>query len=145
MTRTVLALTTDPTFGFWQTVNSHGWCTLVPFEVDKNEQRLDRILELRDGVLVKCSLRRQSSNLTVEMKSTRQLAKAEKDEVRQQLKGCLRLDEDLSEFYREARRHPHYRWIARQGAGRLAVPAPEHGVEAGLIADEAAPRARRDR
>jgi len=119
MINTVLEITNDPTFGFWQTVNSHGWCALVPFEVDKNEQRLGRILELRDGTLVKCSLSQRSGNLMAELKSSRQLTKARKDEVRQQLEECLRLKEDLSEFYREARRHPHYRWIARQGAGRL--------------------------
>ncbi len=119
MTNTVLEIATNRQFGFWQTVNSHGWCTLAPFEVDRNEQCLARILELRDGLLVKFSLRQRPSKLIVELTSGRQMSKAEKNEVRQQLGGCLRLGEDFSEFYREARRCPHYRWIARQGAGRL--------------------------
>jgi N-glycosylase/DNA lyase len=74
---------------------------------------------LRDGALVKCSLRRHSANLAAELQSDRQLTKAQKDEARRQVSDCLRLNEDFSEFYREARRHPHYRWIAGQGAGRL--------------------------
>lgn len=69
--------------------------------------------------MVKCSLRQRSANVAAELQTDRHLTKAEKDEVRQQVNNCLRLNEDLSEFYREARRHPHYRWIARQGAGRL--------------------------
>lgn len=119
MINTDLNITNDPTFGFWQTVNSHGWCALVPFEVDRKEQRLERIFELRDGILVKCSLRQNSANLTAELQSSRRLTKTEKSEVHQQVCTCLRLNEDLSEFTREARRHPQYRWIARQGAGRL--------------------------
>jgi N-glycosylase/DNA lyase len=36
-----------------------------------------------------------------------------------QIRTCLRMDEDLSEFHRETRRHPRYRWIAACGAGRM--------------------------
>ena len=119
MISTTLHIPLGGQFGFWQTVNSHGWCALVPFDVDKSEQRLGRLLELQNGTLVRCSLHRRSSNLTAELKSAGKITKAEKDEVRRQLTECLRLNEDLSEFYTEARRRPHYRWIARQRAGRL--------------------------
>ena len=37
----------------------------------------------------------------------------------EQIRSCLRLDEDFLEFHRQARRYPRYRWIAQRGAGRL--------------------------
>jgi N-glycosylase/DNA lyase len=119
MVTTVFEIPTKRQFGFWQTVNSHGWCVLPPFDVDRKEQHLARLFELRDGTLVKCSLSHRLMKLVVELTSHRQVTNAEKNEVRQQINDCLRLDEDFSEFYREARCSPSYRWISRRRVGRL--------------------------
>jgi N-glycosylase/DNA lyase len=43
----------------------------------------------------------------------------QRKDVIAQLRTCLRLDEDFSDFHRTARQHPEFRWIARAGAGRL--------------------------
>ncbi len=40
-------------------------------------------------------------------------------EIRTQLRTCLRLDEDISEFHHEVSKHKHFRWIATSGSGRL--------------------------
>jgi N-glycosylase/DNA lyase len=40
-------------------------------------------------------------------------------ELAGQIRTCLRMDEDFTEFHREARAHPRYRWIASCGAGRM--------------------------
>jgi N-glycosylase/DNA lyase len=39
--------------------------------------------------------------------------------LKSQIRTCLRMDEDFSEFHREARRYPRYRWIAASRAGRM--------------------------
>jgi 3-methyladenine DNA glycosylase/8-oxoguanine DNA glycosylase len=119
MTSTSVEIVTDSRFGFWPTVNSHGWCVLPPFEVDRDKRRLARLFELRDRTLAKCTMHQRSSRLALELSSESRLTKAQMNEILLQVRECLRLSEDFSEFYREARRFPHYRWIARQGAGRL--------------------------
>lgn len=53
------------------------------------------------------------------VQSRKKLARDRQDEVRQRLGDCLRLGEDLADFYRVAGRSPQYRWIRAAGAGRL--------------------------
>ena len=108
-----------PLFNFWRTVYSHGWCSLPPFHVNKEEDNLSRVLELGDGTTVLCVLSTRPGGISVVLKSRHPLAARHKAEIRELLGACLRLNEDLSEFYKEARRLPHYRWIPKAGAGRL--------------------------
>lgn len=119
MTSLTLHIPTAGRFGFWQTVNSHGWCSLPPFRVDRKNRALTRLLDLRDGSLVGCTIRREGKGLKVSAAAENRLSYEQKNEVKQHLVSCLRLGEDLSEFYAVARRFPEYRWISRQGAGRL--------------------------
>jgi N-glycosylase/DNA lyase len=119
MTTLTLYIPTADRFGFWQTVNSHGWCALPPFGVDRKVRKLTRLLELRDGTLVKCTLGYGDKQINVALESRPRLARQHKEEIARHLRECLRLQEDFSDFYAQARRIPEYRWIARQGAGRL--------------------------
>jgi N-glycosylase/DNA lyase len=57
--------------------------------------------------------------ITVLARSERPLSAEQKGQIKHQLKSCLRLDEDLSEFYAEAQRSPRFRWIPKAGAGRM--------------------------
>jgi len=40
-----LTIKTPPTFNFRRTVLSHGWCALLPFELDRERWRLMRVLD----------------------------------------------------------------------------------------------------
>jgi len=51
--------------------------------------------------------------------SVSRLSVAQRREVMQQLRHCLRLGEDFTDFHRAARRLPEFRWVATAGAGRL--------------------------
>jgi 3-methyladenine DNA glycosylase/8-oxoguanine DNA glycosylase len=116
----VLALDVPHNFNFWQTVYSHGWCALPPFRVDSGERSLERLLVLSGGDLVQCSVRKDGKkSLSVTTQSPRQLTEIERREIVFQLRDCLRLNEDLSHFYRDVRRHPKYRWIVLKGIGRM--------------------------
>ena len=108
-----------PLFSFWRTVYSHGWCALPPFHVDKENRAFSRLLEVARGTLVDCRLTENDQGISVLARSTSPLTAAQKKQVREQLSSCLRLDEDLTDFYTEARRDSRYRWIARAGAGRM--------------------------
>lgn len=116
---TVITIPAPPGFHFWRTVYSHGWCDLPPFAHDPNARTLSRVLGLKDGSIVATTLRSSGKAVRVEVTSAHRLTALQKQDIRQQLAACLRLDDDLRAFHRDARRYPHYRWIARAGAGRL--------------------------
>jgi N-glycosylase/DNA lyase len=114
-----LEIDTPRGFDFWRTVHSHGWCSLPPFAVNEEEGTLSAVLELKDGVLVHCALKNRPGGLDVLTRSRLRLNVEQGKEIRSLLGECLRLGEDLSDFYRQAQRHPQYRWIPKTGAGRL--------------------------
>ena len=41
-----LTIRTPPDFNFHRTVLSHGWCELLPFELDRVKWKLTRVLDL---------------------------------------------------------------------------------------------------
>jgi len=117
---TVITLDTSTDFNFWRTVYSHGWCSLLPFSVDKEHHALNRILTLADGLLVYCQISdRKHLKLTIKVHSTSSITTAQHSEIVRQVASCLRLTEDYADFYNEARHRPNYRWIAKAKAGRM--------------------------
>lgn len=114
-----LTIQTPTNFNFWPTVYSHGWCSLPPFRVDKENKRFSQLLQLHDGALAYCTLVNGSSNLSVEVQSAKQLTSKQQAVVKLKIKQCFRMEEDLGEFYKEAKGHSHYRWIPKVGAGRM--------------------------
>lgn len=107
-------------FNFWHTVYSHGWCALPPFAVIKDRFRLQRVLEFpsRKAIVVEIS---QSllGKLTIEVLLRDSLFTHLRESIIAQAKTCLRLEEDYSAFYAEARKHKRFQWIPKVGAGRL--------------------------
>jgi 3-methyladenine DNA glycosylase/8-oxoguanine DNA glycosylase len=117
---TIIPLDAPKDFDLLRTVYSHGWCSLRPFSVDKEHRALNRILTLTNGSLVLCQVFNQkNSQLDIHVHSSSLLTAAHRSEVKRQIKSCLRLTEDFSDFYREIRRYPNYRWIANIKAGRM--------------------------
>jgi 3-methyladenine DNA glycosylase/8-oxoguanine DNA glycosylase len=113
-------LTVPTDFNFWRTVYSHGWCSLPPFEVVKETTHLKRALELSSGKVVFVTVSQPAKEkLLIEVNNQKKLSSAQRNEIVQVVKSCLRLDEDFSEFYSEAKHHPEFRWVPKIGAGRL--------------------------
>ena len=115
----LIKVRTPPQFNFWRTVYSHGWCSLSPFEVDKESQLFRRVLELKDGTLVQCELMDADSGIVIRAQSKKLLASDQKAEVKAQLKSSLRMDDDLTDFYTAASKEREFRWIPKVGAGRM--------------------------
>jgi N-glycosylase/DNA lyase len=113
--------TPPPNFHFWNTVCSHGWCILAPFSVDEDHQALFRVLELPGRRLARLSLTRPKNRgkLGARLESATKLDSKALAEARRQIASCLRLDEDLSPFYRALSVTPSLRSARRRGAGRL--------------------------
>jgi N-glycosylase/DNA lyase len=108
-----------PKFNFWRTVYSHGWCALPPFSIQKEHRTFSRIVCLEDDILVECVMRDAGNKIGVLARSESPLTGDQEARIKQQLKSCLRLDEEMSEFYAEAQRIPRLRWIPKAGAGRM--------------------------
>jgi 3-methyladenine DNA glycosylase/8-oxoguanine DNA glycosylase len=116
----IITLDVPKDFNFWRTVYSHGWCSLRPFSVDKEHRALNRILTLTNGSLVLCEIsEKKESLLNIKTESASLLTAAHRYEIKQLMASCLRLTENFSDFYRETRRYPNYRWIAKIKAGRM--------------------------
>jgi 3-methyladenine DNA glycosylase/8-oxoguanine DNA glycosylase len=114
----MITIRVPPPFDFWRTAFSHGWCDLLPFEHDPDRKILYRVVVLDDGTIVRCTLKGTPDTISIATDGG-SLDGRQRREVRTQLRDCLRLNEDFSDFHEAARRYPHYRWIARTGMGRL--------------------------
>lgn len=106
-------------FSFWSTVYSHGWCALPPFNVDKEQKRLNVVVPTRHNSMYPVSLYEENKRLVVLVENSRELTTEARSEVTNAVSTMLRIDESLEEFYVQAKKHPRYRWVSRRGAGRL--------------------------
>jgi 3-methyladenine DNA glycosylase/8-oxoguanine DNA glycosylase len=106
-------------FNFWSTIYSHGWCVLPPFSIQKEEGTFSRIVSLEKNLSAECTLKDAGGAIDVLVRCSDSLTSVQKGRIQHQLSQCLRLDENLSEFYAEARRLSGFRWIPKAGAGRM--------------------------
>src|SRR5690606_3444206 len=101
-------LKTPENFSFRHTVEGHGWCDLLPFELSGG-----RLKYVSGGI-----------ELTVYQKGADVFVEAvgdasQRKEMIATAAHILRLDHDLAEFYGLAAEHDAYQWIRDDGAGRL--------------------------
>lgn len=61
----------------------------------------------------------KKSPLNILVNHHQKLTAAQCNNIKHQIASCLRLTEDYSEFYREVKHFPKYRWIAKIKAGRM--------------------------
>jgi 3-methyladenine DNA glycosylase/8-oxoguanine DNA glycosylase len=116
-----LTLAAPAEFNLWRTIYSHGWCVLTPFAVnDDRSPFLHRTEHLATGrVVTYCVSQPVDDRIHIEVSNGSALSASDKTELKRNVRTTLRLDEDYSEFYRQARKLPQFRWIPKIGAGRL--------------------------
>jgi N-glycosylase/DNA lyase len=100
-------------FRFDRTVFGHGWATLPPFRFDAAAKWLETNVALPRGGARRIRLSPHRDGVLLEAPG------GSNAYLRQAARRILNLDLDLSGFYREARRHDEFAWIARTGYGRL--------------------------
>jgi 3-methyladenine DNA glycosylase/8-oxoguanine DNA glycosylase len=112
-----LTIRTPTDFNFYRTVLSHGWCELLPFELDRENWKLTRVLDLNPGkpVTVEVSTRKSALKILV----SRQVNERASQKIIRDVRHMFRLDDDLKPFYQVISTEPEFTWIAEQGAGRL--------------------------
>jgi 3-methyladenine DNA glycosylase/8-oxoguanine DNA glycosylase len=114
----IMMLDVPAHFNFWRTVYSHGWCALPPFHVDKKNNFLERVIELPSGKILIVQIHPLSKK-SVEISVNAPAGHTTQKSVTAIMRSCLRIGEDFSEFYAEAKKHEAFRWISGSGAGRL--------------------------
>lgn len=121
MVKTVkLSIDVPRDFNFHRTVYSHGWCSLPSFIVVKNAFALRMVVSLSPKTSTLIEIQQPlSKTLTITLNNSVRVSSSQKNTIVSTVKSCLRLDEDFSEFYVEARKHRPFQWIPKVGAGRL--------------------------
>lgn len=112
-----LSIPTTPEFSFKRTVISHGWCELLPFQIDRDQWILRRTLDLRGAKPITISI--TGTKRALKVRAPRQLSQAAARQVVRDVRHMLRLDDDIEAFYQLVFDDTDFNWIPRQGAGRL--------------------------
>jgi len=112
-----LILKTPNHFNFQRTVLSHGWCVLLPFEFDRANWILTRVLDLDRGKPITVRISPRKGGMTLEV--SRRVGERAAQSIRRDVRHMFRLDDDLQSFYEHVSSDPEFSWIAQQGAGRL--------------------------
>jgi 3-methyladenine DNA glycosylase/8-oxoguanine DNA glycosylase len=112
-----MTIETPPNFDFRRTVISHGWCELLPYEVDRKKWKLTRVIDLGKEPPATIVLTAKTGGL--QLKSSRRLGRPAQARVLRDVRHMLRLDDNMSEFYQAMKSEEGFEWIARQGAGRM--------------------------
>ncbi len=112
-------LDTPANFSFKYTINSHGWRELSPFESDEENRRLSYVFT--DGKSknpVSANIEEADGKLKIEIADGK-INKKFEEKILRDARHILRLDEDLSEFYKITKTEKQLAWISKQNAGRL--------------------------
>lgn len=115
----IIFLETPENFRFTPTINSHGWSNLLPFRLDKEKWKLTYVFDNRYLTKpVSAEISDAGNKLKIEIFESKISEKA-KNEILRDAKHILRIDDDLSEFYKLSDAERNLRWISRKNAGRL--------------------------
>jgi N-glycosylase/DNA lyase len=114
-----LFLNTPENFSFRRTIYSHGWCELLPFEIDRTNWRLNYVftdVNLNEPVAGEIS--EADGKIKIEIAGGKTNKRAE-EKILRDVRHILRLDDDLREFYKFTRTERRLAWIHKTNAGRL--------------------------
>ena len=112
-----ITLATPREFSFKRTIISHGWCQLLPFKIDEEKWQLSRTLEVEDAKPVTITI--SSTRRALRINTSRRLSQAAAKKVIADVRHMLRLDDNITAFYRLLVADNDFNWIPTQGAGRL--------------------------
>ena len=112
-----IKISTPSNFSFRRTVMSHGWYALPPFEFDKQNWTLVRVIDLGSSKPVTVTISETKRGMLVN--PTRPVGKRAGEKIVRDVRHMFRLDDDMSIFYAAVSQQPEFAWVATQGAGRL--------------------------
>lgn len=110
-----LFLETPPNFSFRHTIYAHGWCDLLPFELDEETWRLSYVFTGDNGKAASAAISDAGGKLEIELDGNG----IDEEKLLHSVRHILRLDEPLEDFYSLTRGEERLAWIAAANAGRL--------------------------
>jgi N-glycosylase/DNA lyase len=113
-----IQIATPRDFSFKRTLLSHGWCQLLPFEVDEERWMLRRVFETGEAAPASGLITGTDREIEVHLPRTR-LGRAARASIVREVRRIFRLDDEMKEFYEAMSGDASFAWIARAGAGRL--------------------------
>ncbi|HQU84158.1 MAG TPA: hypothetical protein PKY59_13570 [Pyrinomonadaceae bacterium] len=102
-------------FNFKNTVNSHGWSDLLPFELDENFNLSYVFTDENAKHPIYGTIFEKDGKLEIELNEK----PSNEEKIRRDVRHILRLDDDLSEFYKLVKKEKSLKWIPTLCAGRL--------------------------
>ena len=106
-------------FSFRHTIYSHGWCELLPFDIDKSNWRLNYVFANMNLIApVAGEISEANGKIKIEIAGGRINRKAE-EKIMRDARRILRLDDSLGEFYKFTKTEKRLAWIHKTNAGRL--------------------------
>lgn len=102
-------------FDFRQTIFSHGWYQLAPFEFDAEKRRLSYVFNF-NGKTAAVSVGQLNGKLKIVIAESN-LERDYKNRILRDVRHVFRLDDDLSAFYQITAEH--FPWISRTNSGRM--------------------------
>jgi len=116
-----ITIPTTPQFNFEQTVLSHGWYMLAPFNFDRDTVTLGYTLEMSSGEVTQLVMTMDDEHLTVHLPDYDTLPKADITTIYQLVRTVLNLDWDLRLFYEAMTEFDGYDWLEREQKGRILI------------------------
>jgi 3-methyladenine DNA glycosylase/8-oxoguanine DNA glycosylase len=104
-----MIIQTPDNFNFQRTIYSHGWCELLPFEIDETVWTLNYVFDTGNPIYAKLSA--DSNQVKIESSETKSIEKL--------VAHILRLDENFDDFYELLKNEKRLLWIAENKSGRL--------------------------
>jgi N-glycosylase/DNA lyase len=103
-------------FSFRHTVGSHGWYDLPPFEHGRGSSELRYAFQPEGSEpAISAVITKQRSSVKVTLSDK----PIDQERIERGVRHILRLDDDMSEFYRTLESDERLSWIAEVNAGRL--------------------------
>jgi len=116
----ILFLDAPENFSFRRTIFSHGWCELLPFEIDKENWRLSYVFadEKSEKTVAAQMSDAGAGKIKIEITGGK-IGKTFEKKILRDARHMLRLDDNLSEFYKFTKTEKRLAWIAETNAGRM--------------------------
>ncbi|MGD8406954.1 MAG: hypothetical protein PVJ21_25065 [Anaerolineales bacterium] len=112
-----LTLPARQPFNFRNTVRSHGWYQMAPFEYDEDANTLNYVTRLDTGKVLEILIHEAPDGISVE--SNEKLTKAEIKNLSKAITWMFGLDSDFSTFYAAAKKEPKLAHVEQKAYGRV--------------------------
>jgi len=112
-----LTLPARQPFNFRNTVRSHGWYQMAPFDYDEDENILKYVIRLETSKVLEIQIREAPDGISVE--AQKKLTTAEVNDLTKTVTWMFGLEMDFSDFYAAAKKELKLAHVVQKAYGRV--------------------------